>query len=168
MKYVSTAILLLITPAVPIHGEWPDASLKEIRVAVVNPRWGISVFAGKGRRVSGQQRPLLLLPPVSEPSRIVEGIHANFFSETFFSPSVHPEGDRIVCVRCLDVSFFTDLEGIPYPDRCDVIEIDLDGDMLPSAELESLPAADLGPPSTVEDLKAKFGRKVQDIPDEPA
>lgn len=50
----------------------------------------------------------------------------------------------------------------------DVIEIDLDGEMLPATVLESLPAAETGPPSSVDDLKSKFGTNAQDIPDEPA
>lgn len=51
----------------------------------------------------------------------------------------------------------------------DVIEIGLDGEMVPSVELESLPAAETGPPSSVDALKAQFGgRGEQVIPDEPA
>lgn len=50
----------------------------------------------------------------------------------------------------------------------DVIEIGLDGEMVPSAELDSLPAAEVGPPSSVADLKEKFGGNGQDISDESA
>ncbi len=50
----------------------------------------------------------------------------------------------------------------------DVIEIGIDGEMLPSAELDSLPAADMGPPSSVEALKSQFGGNGPEIADEPA
>ena len=48
-----------------------------------------------------------------------------------------------------------------------VIEIGIDGEVIPQTELDSLPEAEAGPPSNVDDIKAKFGAQVE-VPDEPA
>jgi recombinational DNA repair protein RecT len=50
----------------------------------------------------------------------------------------------------------------------DVLEFGLDGELVPPTELDSLPAAESGPPASIDDIKAKFGGKGQEIPDATA